>query len=157
MRNLAELNINEGGKPVMRRMPTEAEFASFEARYQVKFPEDLKQLLRYSNGGHPELSSVKAADPEHDLGLGVNHFRHLSPDNEGTRSLAYGLEEWRPILGKKALPFASNGGGDEFFLDLSDTPSSVKICLHDERMAIAFVAPSFEAFIDGLYLDPDLE
>ena len=141
----------------MRPGLSEEDFASFETQYEVRFPEALKELLRYSNGGHPERDSYPAEDPELDESFAVNRFHYLLPGDEGVCSIAYAIKEWRPILGDKALPFASDGGGNEFFLDLEDSPPTVKICLHDEDMAVVDLAPSFEAFIDALYLDPDME
>jgi hypothetical protein len=48
-----------------------------------------------------------------------------------------------------AVPFAENGLGDQFFLDISTTPASVKIYYHEVN-AIVEIAPSFEQFIDRL-------
>ncbi len=67
----------------------------------------------------------------------------------------YAIEEWRPIVGSDYIPFAETGGGDPFLLDMSETPQSVNICLHNENMDIYEVSPSFEAFIDSLAIDPN--
>ena len=58
MRNLAEIYINEGGRPPKRPAPTDALFAEFEHANGIEFPESLKALLRFANGGHPELDAV---------------------------------------------------------------------------------------------------
>jgi hypothetical protein len=49
-----------------------------------------------------------------------------------------------------------DGGGNQFFLDLTTSPPAVKVCVHDENFSIVDIAPSFESFIDGLSLDPDM-
>ena len=54
------------------------------------------------------------------------------------------------------LPFAADGGGSPFVLDLTVSPAAVKACVHDENFLIVDLAPTFEAFIDGLHIDPDM-
>jgi hypothetical protein len=49
-----------------------------------------------------------------------------------------------------AVPFAENGLGDQFFLDISTTPASVKIFYPEENAIIVEIAASFEQFIDRL-------
>lgn len=61
-----------------------------------------------------------------------------------------------PSLGKDALPFAVDGGGNQFFLDLKSSPQAVKVCVHDDNFSVVNLAPSFEAFIDGLAVDPEM-
>src|SRR4051812_46941919 len=138
MRDLSELNINERGVPVTRPAPTDDDWARFESRYDIKAPSALRQLLGYSNGGHPELDSI----PSTSGGGGgsrysVNRFYYLSAD-ELTGSLQYAMKHWRPILGAKALPFASDSGGNQFYVDLED--GSVRLCLHDAQMRTITVA-----------------
>jgi len=152
MRNLSELNINEGGEPVTRPAPTKDVINAFQARFGLVLPEEYLRILRHSNGGHPELDAVEPIA----AGWAINHFYHLDDDRTSTRSLWFATEEWRSVLGKNALPFAESGGGDPFFLDLTTTPPSVKVCAHDENCAIVDLAPSLEAFIDGLTIDPDM-
>ncbi len=149
MRNLSELNINDGGSAVTRARPTDGEFANFEARYKVTVPNELRALLRHSNGGCPELDSLEANGQSWSL----NHFLHLA-EGEGTDTLAYALTHWRPILGPHALVFGEDGGGNPYFIDLAD--GAVNICLHDEEMKIVRIATSFEAFIDSLELDEEM-
>ena len=151
MRDLTELNINEGGKPVDRQPPSDAVIAAFEAEIGMPLPAELIHFLRFSNGGHPELDAVDGADGE----FAVNHFYHLTEEDRGTESLWHAAEEWRPIVGTDYIPFAETGGGDPFMLDVSETPPSVNICLHNENMDIYEVSPSFEAFIDSLAINPN--
>lgn len=151
MRDLTELNITQGGKSMRRPPPSDAVIAAFEAEIGMPLPAELKHLLRFSNGGHPELDSVDGGEG----GCAVSKFYHLTEEDRGTESLWYAIEEWRPVVGPQFIPFARTGGGDPFLLDVSVTPHSVKICRHDEDMEIYEVSPSFEAFIDSLAINPD--
>ncbi len=63
---------------------------------------------------------------------------------------------WVSILGDNRVPFAVDGGGNPFVLDLNSTPPSVNACLHDENYILVDLAPSFASFIDALSIDPDM-
>jgi len=152
VRNLSELNINEGGRPVGREAPPKEIIDSFESKTGLKIPQDYQEFLRFSNGGHPELDSVNGAGGQ----FAVNSFYHLTADARGPESLWYAVEHWRPILGSMAIPFANDGGGNQFFLDLLTQPPRVKMCVHDEGMRIIDISASFSEFIDSLELDPEM-
>ena len=151
MRNLEELNINEGGAPPQRAAPAVAAITAFEKKFGLRLPDDLKLLLNFANGGHPELDAVGGAEGQ----FGVSRFYHLDDHDHGSESLWYATEHWRPILGKDALPFAFDGGNKQFFLDLAVCPPAVKLWVGDELRAVD-IAPSFEQFIDSLDMDPDM-
>ena len=151
MRNLAELNINKGGEPVTRPAPSDELIAEFEKEFGVTMPDGLRALLKFSNGGHPEASSVGGKDGDH----GVNHFFHLTPDRQSVESLWSEMAHWQPILGEDYLVFANNGGGDVYVIDLAEEPPDVGLAFHDEDLIIT-VAPDFETFIDELEINPDL-
>lgn len=157
MRSLSELNINEGGKPVVRPAPTKDVIDAFQAHFGFPLPEEYLRLLRYSNGGHPELDSIEPFGRPGAARWAVNRFYHLDEDRTSTASLWAAAERWRPELGTDALPFAADGGGNQFFLDFRASPPAVKVCVHDEDFAIVDIAPSLEAFIDALSIDPDME
>jgi hypothetical protein len=152
VRNLAELNINEGGKAVERPAPSREDIVEFEQAFGVSLPPGLSFLLQASNGGHPEFDAVGGPDGHY----AVNCFYHLIASDKGTESMWYAMTHWRPILGDHAVPFANTGGGDQFFIDLSNNLLSVKLCRHDEGMRLIEVAPSFEVFIDELSFNPDM-
>lgn len=135
----------------MRPSPSSQTIDLFERTYGITIPEDLRDLLATANGGHPELDSVNGAEGE----FAIDTFYHLTEDDRGTESLWYAMEHWRPILGDYALPFASDGGGNQFFLDLREGVNEVKICLHDQSMRVQVVANSFAELIDSLAIDPD--
>jgi hypothetical protein len=151
MRDISELNINEAGNPVARPVPTDL-FKAFQSETGLEMPPGLKRLLQHANGGHPELDSVGGAMGR----FAVNTFFHLTADDRGPESVWYAIEHWGPILGNTALPFADDGGGNQFFLDLSVQPPTVKLCLHDVSMRSVEIAPTFELFIDSLSIDPDM-
>lgn len=156
MRDLSELNINEGGRPVNRSAPSNETVSAFQSQFGLTLPEDYLRLLHYSNGGHPELDSIQPVDRPEAARWAVNRFYHLDEDKTSKTSLWEAMNRWRGILGKEALPFAADGGGNQFFLDLKVSPPAVKVCVHDDNCSIVNVAPSFEIFIDGLSVDPDM-
>jgi hypothetical protein len=156
MRNLTELNINERGRPVGRSAPNETIIKAFESHFGIRLPTDFTALLRHSNGGHPELDSFKPIGRPGVASWAVNQFYRLDDDKSSSSNLWTATEKWQPILGKNALPFASDAGGSQFFLDLATNPPVVKGCLHDENFQVVDLAPSFEAFINGLESDPEM-
>lgn len=81
-------------------------------------PTDYLALLRFSNGGHPELDLIHPIGRPGFAGWGVNSFYYLDEEKNSWDSLWKETREWRHILGEKRLPFAGNGGGDRFVLDL---------------------------------------
>ena len=153
MRNLAELNINEGGRTVSRGLPTARALEQLESEFGLALPTGLRELLEFANGGHPELDAVDGESGDY----AVNQFYHLVENDHGTESIWYAVEHWQPVLGRSALPFANDAGGNQFFLDMSSTPPPVKLCLHAHGFRVVDVAPTFEAFIDSLQLDPDID
>jgi len=118
MRDLSELNINEGGKPVCRPAPTRSMVEEFERQFELKLPPEYLALLAHANGGHPELDSfLRVGGPSAD-GWAVNRFYHLDVDTASTDGLWWNMRVWRPVLGIHALPIANTGGGDVFFREL---------------------------------------
>jgi hypothetical protein len=152
LRNLAELNINEGGHPVSRPPPSQEAMDRFRAEFGISVPAALQKFLNFSNGGHPELSVVDGPYGTY----AVDAFHHLTEQDVDTESLWHAMRTWRPVLGAKAIPFAVDGGGNAFYLDMAREPSPVRICLHDDNYRTVDVAASLADFIDGLRTDPDL-
>lgn len=155
MRNLAELNVNEYGAAVTRPPPTVEVIRAFEAEFGRPLPEDYLAFLRFCNGGHPELDIFVPKGGSISDAYAVNHFLRLDDDVSAHWSLWHALSIWRPIVGELMLPFAETGTGDPFLLDFGTEPPCVAYCAHDDDFAIYDVAPSFEAFIDGLQLYPE--
>lgn len=155
MRNLSELNLNEGGRPVERAPPSPEVISAFEEEFDVTLPPEYIALLMFSNGGHPELDLIRPMGRTDIHEWGVNHFLYLNEDREGWESLWAVTAEWRPILGDTWVPIAMDGLGNPFALDTATTPPTVWGCLHDEDFALVEMASSFEDFIDRLELDPE--
>jgi hypothetical protein len=156
VRDLSELNINERGKPVTREAPSDEVIDAFERHFGLKLPTNYVGLLRHANGGHPELDSFEPTGRLDAARWAVNRFYHLDDDKNSPSSLWMATEKWRPILGKDALPFASDGGGNQFILDVKNTQPAVKVCIHDEGFRLVDLAPFFEVFVDGLVVDPEM-
>jgi cell wall assembly regulator SMI1 len=155
MRDLHELNINVGGLPVDRPPPSNEEIAEFEQAFDLRFPDELRALLDHANGGHPELDTFVPDGGDEDDAWNVNHFYHLSGDRSDNQSLWQAAATWRPILGERYLPFASDPGGAQVVLDLGADPHPVLIAAPDVNPDPEVVAPSIESLIDRLHLNPD--
>jgi len=156
VRDLTELNINEGGRPVGRPTPTDREIAAFERHFNLKLPTDHIALLLFANGGHPELDLIEPVGRPDAASWSVDRLYHLNDDRASHLGLWKATEVWRPILGPNALPFADDGCGNPFFLDLRFSPAPVRACIHDEGFRTVDIAPSFDVFIDRLKLDPEM-
>jgi hypothetical protein len=122
MRNLAELNIIDGGEPVQRPPPGVEALRRFREEFGEPLPAELLALLRFANGGHPELCVIDGPYGTY----AVDHFLHLTAGDEGYGSIWWVMRTWRPFLGERALPFANDGGGNPFFLDIAVHPHPVK-------------------------------
>jgi hypothetical protein len=108
--------------------------------------------LSRANGGHPELSVIEGPSGVY----AIDTFFHLLDHDTGPDSLWSAMRSWRPVLGINAVPFAIDPGGNPFFLDLSEHPAPVRICLHDEQYRTVDVAASLADLIGRLRTDPDL-
>jgi hypothetical protein len=156
MRDLLELNMNEGGKPVTRLPPTESDIIKFQAEFGIVLPDEYVVFLRHSNGGHPELDAILLEGKEGLPPRGVDHFYFLNSDQDGPQSLWSGASGWRKLLGPNFVAFAEDAGGNPYLFDLSTNPLAICTCLHDDHLALVRVSSSFGAFIDALELDPDM-
>lgn len=155
MRNLVELNINEGGKIVSRPYPSAAVIDEFQRHFGVVLPTDYLAFLHYSNGGHPELDSfVPIGEPEGAF-WSINRFYYLDDRIREQGNLWRAAEEWQPVLGKQVVPIAHDGGGNQIFLDLKTDPPPVMVCTHNGGFRLTAVATSFVNFLELLTRNPD--
>jgi hypothetical protein len=154
MRDLCELNINRHGKAAHRGAPTAQAIAAIEKRLGYALPSEYLELLRHSNGGHPELDSILPKDPRRSSWAIARFFFVTDEESPDGDSLSLNITKFRPILGDNALPFASDGGGNVFFLAMERTPAPVNIYLQDEGEVVR-VAACFAALIDSLEMNPD--
>jgi hypothetical protein len=151
MRDLREININDGGQPVTRPAPTPEQIARFERRHGVTLPDEYVALLKHANGGHPELDTFW---PAHlDGPWSVNDFYPLDDGREF--SVDWHMVHWAPYIGERTVPIGRDGGDNQIFLDLNDPSAPVRLCIHDEDFRVIDVAPSFAEFIDLLHVNPD--
>jgi hypothetical protein len=156
MRNLNELNINEGGRPVIRSPPADSQIAAFQSQFGVTLPSEYVAFLRHSNGGHPERNSFKPAGLAEDVMWGVSRFYHLDDDRTDLEGIWGATNEWRAVISGKIVPIGDDGGGNQILLWFDKGPPMVKICVHDESMRLIHVADSFSEFIDLLSDDPSM-
>lgn len=156
MRNLEELNINEGGRPVSRPQPSEKDITAFQDHFGHALPVEYMRLLRFANGGYPELDSFVPKGADKSNRWAVNFFYRLESDKNDMAGLWNAVEDWGAVLGKSRLPIACDSGGNQIVLNLEASPAKVELCIHDEGFRIVPVADSFEQFLDLLSVDPDM-
>lgn len=155
MRDLSELNINDGGVQVSRQAPSQAVIRSFEAKYGVRLPREYLTLLRHSNGGHPELDTYGGPGLGMSRACSIDHFYFLTDDAVSPESIWSAAEAWRGVLGALRVPFAEDGGGNPFVFDFSTDPPSVWIHRTEEGNAGQRLASTFGEFVDGLVMNPE--
>jgi cell wall assembly regulator SMI1 len=147
MRSLGELKISRGGQGV-----TEDDLRGLEERIGFKLPGAYQELLKHSNGGHPELDTFPHEDGE----WSVNNFFTLG-DDASTESIWWNYCHRWPEATPNLLPFARDGGGNLFCLELGgDGNAPVIVWAHDiPPPQVLQLADSFEEFVDGLQENPD--
>ena len=150
MRNLSDLRLNEGGQPVMRPPPEPSAISMFEKEFSVKIPNEIREFLGFSNGGHPELDSIIRGDEV----FSISRFYHLSLDDKGSESLWFAMKHWHSVIGENGFVFARDGGNNQFFLDMTVFPCQVRY--YSNRLGEnVFLCESFSKFIDELTVDLD--
>lgn len=160
MRNLAELKMNEGPRPitagehVSRSPPTEEQIRAFEAEFGVSLPADYVSFLRFANGGHPHLCFFAAEAWYGADEFIVNVFYHLNDDREDLRGVWAATRVWRDAFNFDLVAIGNEPCGNAILLCFNTDPPNIKFCLH-EGMSVIELAPSFGAFIDMLSAEPD--
>ena len=155
MRDLRELNLNEGGRPVTRKPPSDAQIAAFQSHFGIVLPEDYIVFLRHSNGGHPERDAFRPKGLVDGL-FGVAYFYRLNDDQADVSGVWAATTAWRNALSANVAAIGDDGGGNQILLCFDGNSASVKLCIHDEAMRLIHVADSFSEFIDMLREDPDM-
>lgn len=155
MRDISELNINEGGMPVARSASSQDMVRAFEQEFDISLPKDYVRLLNEANGGHPEKDSFVPIGHAPENRWAVDYFYYLTEDRENAGSIWRATREWREHLGVNRIPIGRDGGGNQIFLNVSNG-EAVGLCIHDEGFRTIEVAPSFAAFLDLLEEDPDM-
>ncbi len=156
MRNLSELNINEGGRPVERTPPSQSSLQEFQEEFGVLLPKDYVEFLTAANGGHPELDSFVPTGNDASNRFAIDYFYHLTDgDRKSTSGAWWTMSKWQAELGTGCVPIGRDGGGNQICIDCNNG-GSVFLCLHDEGLKKVAVAVSFSAFVDLLGEDPDM-
>jgi hypothetical protein len=160
MRDLNELNINDGGSPVRRPAPTPEQFRIVENLIGTQLPPAYIEFLQFANGGHPELDTFEVNHGEYHDEWGVSDFFYILSDSEHSADLLDVVGRYHhrwPGAVREMLPIANDGGDNLFYLDLSaEGKGRVVVHIHDEPgFPIRPLANSFEEFIDNLMMNPD--
>jgi len=156
MRDISELNINEGGRPILRNSPSQNMISEFEDEFGISLPNDYIRFLKESNGGHPELNLFTPVGNSDDNHFTIDYFYHLTNDDrESLTSVWRVTRDWQQKLGQGCVPFGRDGGGNQLYLDFSSN-EAIFLCIHDEDFKKIKVAPSFSAFLDLLEEDLDM-
>ncbi|MCF5664590.1 hypothetical protein GIV47_06380 [Pseudomonas marginalis] len=149
--NIAELNINVGGRPSVGFSGDDSSVRALEARLGRRLPETYLQFIRSANGGHPEAGSFFLnASP--DASVSVDWFYSLG--DAGIDSLDKALDDWAQVLGPFMLPIGRDGGGSQFYISLDSPSGSVWYYSHEgsERTQLA---DSFDKFLQQLQVHQD--
>lgn len=157
MRNLHELNINKGGRPVDTPAPTASQIAHVESLVGAPLPGAYIGLLMFSNGGHPELSSAHFIFEGKAESWGVNDFFRISTNPNSTGDVVWNYNNRWSGAPRSMLPIGNDGMGSIICLDLSESDyGSVVVRVHDDPDVSSLrIAASFEEFIDSLTLYQD--
>jgi len=157
MRNLREINLNEGGTFVNRLPPTSEQITFVENLIEAKLPAPYLELLQFSNGGHPELDTFYYKSNDIQQHWNIDKFFHISFDTNDMYDVVWNYNHRWNNANKHIVPIAQNGGGDLFCLDLSENGKGrIIVWIHDDpEISLLEVANSFEALIDELILNPD--
>jgi cell wall assembly regulator SMI1 len=158
MRDLNELNLNEGGEPVTRPAPSVAEITLLEQELEAKLPQDYLDFLQFSNGGHPEVDTFYVTTGRVVQDWGISRFFNLTPEQPSSEELTHNLRWFWAEVANGLLPIANDGGGNLICLDLRDgSYGSILLWVHDvgEKGLFIPVADSFGELMDSLEVNPD--
>lgn len=150
MRDLRELNLNDYGDPVTRDAPDVRVLSEIESKLGHRLPQEYIEFLQFSNGGQPELNCLTLHDGTGTSMWTIDEFYHVSGGTDDDCDMASVFDDYRQFLEKDCLPIACDEGGNQYVLDFSTSPPSIKISIHDESFRLIPVASSFEQFIDLL-------
>jgi len=153
VRDLGELKVRMKGSRTALSPADELLIRDFEKRFRVELPEDYQTFLKEIPGGHPQLSVIRVAGAPWE----INRFYPLTRGERPTTDLVSAMQEWSEVLGRGYVPFANDGGGNQFVLAVGQKPAPVYIVIHDEDFRQVKLANSFAEFVDALEEVPDDE
>lgn len=153
MRNLAELNLNIGGKPVMRKPPSQKALSLLADLTKMPVEKDYIKFLMQSNGGHPQLNAFVPECNSQENVWSVDMFYHVDEDEiEHHHSVFKVLRDWKSQLRKGELPIGCDGGNNQICLGRQ---GEIFIIVADGITKRYPVASSFTNFIDLLHEDSE--
>jgi len=147
--------------------PTESEVETIEQKLGASLPTDFVEFLSVANGGYTEFS-VNVPPPEGEP-IGLQRLYSTKPNNKGeyTHETFLGeieLARQNPVIPQEILPFADDGGGSVFYLDLTpEGQGRVVVLRHGlpgwtrrpSEDTFIQVADGFVQFIDSLSIEAD--
>jgi hypothetical protein len=156
MRDIKELQIHDHrADPYLEPPPTRALIEELERSFALRLPKEYVEFLNQSNGGAPTVGDFIPKDSTPDDIWSINRFLSLTSAREESSGLWACIEEMRILVGAHALPFGRDGGGNYVYFDLRTKPPPIYLHIHDSDTNV-LVADTFEAFLDSLYVDPEL-
>ncbi len=147
--------------------PVQSELEAIEQKLGASLPVDFVEFLNVANGGNTVFSaSVPPSDGE-PIGLSSLYSTKSAGTGESIYETFLGqieLARQNPTMPEEVLPFADNGGGSTFYLDLTpDGQGRVVVFRHGlpawtgrpSDDAFIQVARTFVEFVDSLFIETD--
>jgi hypothetical protein len=160
MRNLVELGMNEGPRPVaagkliVRHPPTTQQISEFETAFHLRLPPDYIELLRFANGGHPRCCSFTTHGIRDKVCWDVNLFFFLNDDTSALTSLWRQTSEWHAHFATTEVPIADDPCSNVILLSYDTPVPNVKVYVLDGNRYLD-VARTFGEFVDSLEMTSD--
>lgn len=154
MRQLEDLKISGSQSPVNKE-----NISWLESKIKYRLPSSYSYFLLKYNGGCPELDTYSNNKGE----WAINNFFHLhnnlslAKDSNSTEDILWNYNhKWKDAK-KSLLPFAKDGGGNLFCLDMEGNEKHPIIFWSHEAPNPdgIIIAEDFEGFINNLHINPD--
>lgn len=146
---------DDAGGIVGRASPSPEVIGDFQRHFGVVLAPQHLGLLRHANGGGPTLNTYRAVG-QREASYFITRFYFLDEHRAAEDNLWLAMariEAFRPAC---FVLFAYDGFGNEYALDSTDGKAPVHFFDHEQRRWW-LICDSFEAFLNGLELQPDLE
>lgn len=151
--NLEKLNINVNGKPSLGFNGSSLIIEEIEAMIGFSLPKSYLDFINRVDGGHPEVGSFYPKGGSSENSFTVDWFYSFA--NPNIENIKSAINGWGELVGKQALPIGRDAGGNQIYLAVDQSSTSVWLLLHDENDKRVKLAESLEEFISGLTINPD--
>jgi SMI1 / KNR4 family (SUKH-1) len=151
--NLEKLNINVNGKPSLGFNGNDLVIKEIEALIGFALPKSYFDFINKADGGHPEVGTFYPKGSSLDNSFSVDWFYSLT--NPNVENIKSAIKDWGDVLGKQTLPIGRDAGGNQIYLAVDKSGTSVWLLLHDENDTRVKLADSLEEFVSGLTINPD--